>query len=430
MLKKILTILGVCTLAFAAPEIEIDSLDDLSKYAPKKAEDKPDEPQTRDNSKVMLKYNKKEVMSMDNLSIDDLKALAPTNEVDLDVSDDKVYQDIKPKELTLKASGMPRKVYCNQIFKIDFAVYLGQKITVKPKLEISRTNGMKWLNADNLTWIEGDEMFETTLWFAASDKSDKINELVLTLQRNGEFFEKSSIKPDNPEFMKLDTKPNFSHIVADELKLKNYKTTKFDDVSNLLTLDLGIRNGAISAFSIDNPAIIKQGVDSVRGTYASQSGYYFAVVDKNITNLDFSYFNLNTKKFENFGLELNPRAEDLSTQIGLNPKESKFEAYKQIAIYTLAAVLLVMFLLSKNITPLIFAVLILAVNFYAQRPYGTGSIAQNSPVRILPMQSSTVFYVTKNPEKVEILGTNKEFYKIMLGGNKIGWVKKDELSKD
>ena len=117
-------------------------------------------------------------MSMDNLSIDDLKALAPTNEVDLDVSDDKVYQDIKPKELTLKASGMPRKVYCNQIFKIDFAVYLGQKITVKPKLEISRTNGMKWLNADNLTWIEGDEMFETTLWFAASDKSDKINELV------------------------------------------------------------------------------------------------------------------------------------------------------------------------------------------------------------------------------------------------------------
>ena len=171
-------------------------------------------------------------------------------------------------------------------------------------------------------------------------------------------------------------------------------------------------------------------MDSVRGTYASQSGYYFAVVDKNITNLDFSYFNLNTKKFENFGLELNPRAEDLSTQIGLNPKESKFEAYKQIAIYTLAAVLLVMFLLSKNITPLIFAVLILAVNFYAQRPYGTGSIAQNSPVRILPMQSSTVFYVTKNPEKVEILGTNKEFYKIMLGGNKIGWVKKDELVKD
>lgn len=73
--------------------------------------------------------------------------------------------------------------------------------------------------------------------------------------------------------------------------------------------------------------------------------------------------------------------------------------------------------------------LILAVNFYAQRPYGTGSIAQNSPVRILPMQSSTVFYVTKNPEKVEILGTNKEFYKIMLGGNKIGWVKKMSLAR-
>ena len=150
MLKKFFAILGVCAIAFAAPEIEIDSLDDLSKYAPKKSEDKPDDAQQRDNSKVMLKYNKKEVMSMENLSIDDLKALAPTNEVDLDISDDKIYQDIKPKELTLKASGMPRKVYYNQIFKIDFAVYLGQKITVTPKLAISRTDGVKWLNEDKL----------------------------------------------------------------------------------------------------------------------------------------------------------------------------------------------------------------------------------------------------------------------------------------
>lgn len=430
MLKKILAILGVCAIAFAAPEIEIDSLDDLSKYAPKKSEDKPEDAQTRDNSKVMLKFNKKEVMSMENLSIDDLKALAPTNEVDLDVSDDKVYQDIKPKELTLKASGMPKKVYYNQIFKIDFSVYLGQKITVTPKLEVSRTGAIKWLNEDKLAWIEGDEMFETTLWFEASGKDAKINELVLTLERNGEFFEKSSIKPANPEFVKLDAKANFSHIVADDLKLKNYKTAKFDDASNLLTLDLGVRNGAIGSFHIDNPSIVKQGADSVRGTYASQSGYYFAVVDNNVTNLDFSYFNLQTKKFENFGLELNPRAEDLSTQIGLNPKESKFEAYKQIAIYTLAAGLLVMFLLSKNITPLIFAALVLAVNFYMQKPYGTGQIAKDSAVRILPMQGSTIFYVTKNAENVEILGTKNDYYKIMLAGNKIGWIKKDVLSKN
>ena len=89
-----------------------------------------------------------------------------------------------------------------------------------------------------------------------------------------------------------------------------------------------------------------------------------------------------------------------------------------------------MFLLSKNITPLIFAALVLAVNFYMQKPYGTGQIAKDSAVRILPMQGSTIFYVTKNAENVEILGTKNDYYKIMLSGNKIGWIKKDVLSKN
>ena len=89
-----------------------------------------------------------------------------------------------------------------------------------------------------------------------------------------------------------------------------------------------------------------------------------------------------------------------------------------------------MFLLSKNITPLIFAVIILALNLYYQNPYGNGKIAKNTAVHILPIPTSTVFYVTKEPQKVEILGENKGFYKIMLSGSKIGWIKKDEIVKD
>ena len=430
MLRRVLALFGICALSLAAPEVSIDSLDDLSKYAPKKSEQTSStEGAQRDNSRVMMKMNKNEVMNK-NLSLDDLKALAPTNEVDLDISDEKIYEDIKPKELTLKVDGAPKKAYYNEIFRINFSVYLGQKVTVTPKLAIDRTENLIWLNEDNLSWIQGDEMFETTLYFSANGEGAKINDIILTLERNGKFFEKSSIKPRNPEFIKLEKRENFVHISADDLKLKNYKTAKFDDNSNLLTLDLSVRNGALASFSVDNPAIIKQGVDSVRGGYASQSGYYFAVIDKNVKNFDFSYFNLQTKKFENFGIELNPQAEDLSTQIGLNPKESKFEAYKQIAIYTLAAVLLVMFLLSKNITPLIFAVIILALNLYYQNPYGNGKIAKNTAVHILPIPTSTVFYVTKEPQKVEILGENKGFYKIMLSGSKIGWIKKDEIVKD
>ncbi|MBP3206943.1 MAG: hypothetical protein J6M21_01625 [Campylobacter sp.] len=424
MVRVIFVLFALFSFSFGNDDININSLEDLSKFAPQKETDV-----KKSNKRIPITFSSKEIEKKDSFSLDDLDMLAPTNESELDRTGD-VYQSVKITKLTLKAENAPKKVYVNQIFKIDFIVYLGQKVSVTPNLQIDKTESLKWLNAENLTWINGEDMLEATLWFEASDKNAKINDMTLVLNRNGEFFQEASIKPQSPEFIDIAKKDNYANIAADELKVKDYKTTKFDDNSNLLTLNLSVKNANLSSFHLENPNILKQGVDSIRGNYANQNGYYFAVFDNNITKFDFSYFNLQTKKMENFSVDARAVTEDLSTQIGLNPKESKFKIYKDIAIYSLAALLVVMFIASKNITPLIFAGLVLAVNFYFQKPEGNGVLNEKTAVKILPIANSTIFYVTQKSENAEILDANNEYYKILLENGKIGWVKKNDIRKN
>ena len=410
---------------FGNDDISINSLEDLSKFAPQS--DKGDT--QKSNKRVPITFSSKEIQKKDSFSLDDLSMLTPTNESDLDQTGD-VYQSVKVTKLTLKAENAPKQVYLNQIFKIDFIAMLGQNIVVTPSMKLDKSESLKWLNAENLTWITGEDIVETTLWFEATNKDATLKDITLTLTRNGEFFQEATITPVVPKFLEVPKKENYANIAADELKIKDYKTSKFDDHSNLLTLNLGVRNANLSSFSLNNPKILKQGVDSVRGNYTNQSGYYFAVFDNNITKFDFSYFNLQTKKMENFSVDARAQSEDLSTQIGLNPKESKFKIYKDIAIYSLAALLVVMFIASKNITPLIFAVLVLGVNFYFQKPEGKGVLNEKTAVKILPIANSTIFYVTQKTENAEILDGNDEYYKILLDNGKIGWIEKNDIRKN
>lgn len=426
MLRIFLLIFALILASFSE-EVKVDDLGDLLKYAPSTQKSKNS---GSSNKRIPVRLSDKEIESKESLSLDDLSMIAPSDEIDLAKSNESFYEEVRVKKLTLKTSNVAKSVYIDQIFKIDFKADIGQDLAVDLNLTMAKNESLKWLNEKNLNWIKGNGVFEVTLWFLATDKDAKLDSITLSLDRNGEFFQSESISPKLPNFMPLQNKENFANIAADELLIKSYKASKFDDNSNLLTINLNSKNADLLSFKVENPAILKQGVDSVRGEFLNQNGYYFAVIDNKIKNFSFNYFNLKSKKFENFALEISIIPEDLSTQIGLNPKESKFELYKDIAIYGLAGLLLVMFIASKNITPLIFAVIILLASFLLRNPYGKGVVEKNVAIKILPISSSTIFYVTKEAEKVEIFEQNEKYYKIMLANGKIGWVDKDDLKRD
>ncbi len=345
------------------------------------------------------------------------------------ISDAKIYKPTKPQGMILSVNKLPKSVYEYQIYTLNFRANTQSSAIFDLNLTLSKNDSLKWLNP-KVKWIkDGFGIYEATLYFQALNKNAKLYSINLELILDGQSKEKSSFSPIMPEILPIKTDRNFSHIVANELNLKKYKTTEFDDLLNLTTMNFEIKNGDLSSFFIDSIPT-KQGIENIKGNFERSQGYYFVVLDKNITKLDFSYFNLKTKKIESFSIDIKAENDAVSTQSGLNPKESEFEVYKTLAIYLSIAILLLIFLFSQNILSLVFALAISLFALYINKEYKTGLVYENSVIRILPIQNSTSFYTTKKDEEVEIFASQNGYKKIMLKDGKIGWVKDEFIKED
>ena len=415
MLRKILFFTLFFGLAFGEPnEISIDELKSIK-------------PQTSPNTTAQ---NLAKPAQNSEISLDELKKIAPTDEQNLNIKDDDLKDEIRITDLILTTSKVPQTAYVNQIYKLSLKADIQQDITVDLNLTLNKTPSLKWLNEKKYSWFQTrGGLFETTLFFEANDTQAKLNDINVIMTRNGEFFQKASKKAPNPKFTPVPAKENYTHIVADELKVISHKTTDFDDKTNMMTIQLSVKNGDLSSFYIQNDQILRQNVSSINGPLENQRGFAFLIFDKNVTNVTFSYFNLQTQKFENFSLNVKIEKDDLSTQTDINPQESSFKTYKIIVIFTFVGVLIVMFLTSRNLTPLIIALVIVGAYFYFQKQTSTGFIAQNTQVKILPIKNSTIFYISKERENVKIFDEKADFVKIMLSDGKIGWVKKESIEK-
>ncbi|MCI6989686.1 MAG: hypothetical protein MR902_09100 [Campylobacter sp.] len=362
--------------------------------------------------------------------IDELKNLAPNEEENLKIDDSQLIDSVTRTKLLLTLSNVPKSVYLDQIFTATLNANIQQDINVDISLTINKNDDIELLNSSNISWVKVTAgVYQTRLWFIAKSKDAKISNISVSMDRNGEFFQKNSIIFPMPKLESLNASKNYAHIVADRLRVRSNKASNFDEASNILTLELASENGSLSSFYIDNPSVIKQGVDSLKGTENRQSGYYFAVIDKSMKELNFSYYSLLTKKFEDINLTIRAQDQTLSTQSELNPKESPFKLYLNLAIIAVMATFIVMFLAFRNTTPLIFAVLLGGFLFYNNSSYEEVKIKENTRVRILPIESSTIFFITPPNQRAEILNEHSDYYKILLDGGKIGWIKKEDIIK-
>ena len=353
--------------------------------------------------------------------------IAPTDEPYINLKDSQVYDKVIPNELKLSISNIPKQVYVGEIFKFTLTVNAGENIAVDIHAKFGDGENVKWLNP-NLQWNNVSNGIYKAEFYAELGYSDIENpNISLNLRRNGEFFQSSSITLNLPKIINLKSDKKFNRIAADSLDVKKYKTSKFDDKNLIMVVEVIAANANLSDFFIDDKTILKQGVDSVNGGFASQSGYYFAIFEPSKESVDFNYFNLKSKKFVSFSLPVIVEDDEISTQIGLNPKQSSFEIYKDVAVYVSLGLFFVLFVFRRSFIYLFLVIVLSGYGIYNYNPFGNATVKENVKVTILPTTNSTVFYSTKDKQKVEILGQREDFKKVLFSDGKIGWVQKDDL---
>ena len=359
-----------------------------------------------------------------------MRNIVPTNEPDISVPDNQVYDKIKVKELLLKATNVPKNVVIGEIFSVEIVADTQNDFEFEFETQLDETN-IKWLNKKNFQWVKSeDNKYVGTFYLEATSIDAKTLKVSLTLKRNGENYQSSSINIFLPKLKELRSDENYNHIVADNLEVKKFKTTKFDDINNIMVVEIYGNNVDLSAFNIENKTILKQGVDTINGDFNSQSAYYFAVFKPNKKSLDFNYYNLKKAKFESFSLPVSVEDDDVSTQIGLNPKQSEFSTYKDVTIYSCAVIFILLAIWRRRLSYFFVATIFIALGIYTYNPFGKAVLKPDISVSILPTKNSTIFYTSRKNENIEILDTKGDYSKILFADGKIGWVKKDNLVKN
>lgn len=353
-----------------------------------------------------------------------IQGIADTDEV-MDIDPSLIYQNIDPIELVLTSQIKEKSIYIYQPFTLNLTANTDKVLDFDMNLTM-RSTDITWLNPKPLWKKKSAGIYETTIHLIASSAQSNIDALTLTLKRNGIFFQNKTIKPDLPKIKNIQLRTDFANFVGENLEIKMVKSSKFNEYSNLTTIELASKNGNLSLFQIPGE-FQKQGFDSLKGDYKNQTGIYFIISDNNKTNINFSYYDYTQNIFKELNLDIKVQDNDLSTQVPLNPKEGEFRLYKELSIYIAIILFLLLFIWKKSYYSFIIAVAFIAYAIYDNKPFSEAKLKANSKIRILPMPNSTIFAIAAKEQNVKIITKNENFTKIILQNETIGWVENESI---
>ncbi|MBP3675517.1 MAG: hypothetical protein J6I71_03510 [Campylobacter sp.] len=353
-----------------------------------------------------------------------MQGIADTDEI-MDIDPSLIYQNIDPIELALTSQIKEKSIYIYQPFTLNLTANTDKVLDFDMNLTM-RSTDITWLNPKPLWKKKSAGIYETTIHLIASSAQSNIDALTLTLKRNGIFFQNKTIKPDLPKIKNIQLRTDFANFVGENLEIKMVKSSKFNEYSNLTTIELASKNGNLSLFQIPGE-FQKQGFDSLKGDYKNQTGIYFIISDNNKTNINFSYYDYTQNIFKELNLDIKVQDNDLSTQVPLNPKEGEFRLYKELSIYIAIILFLLLFIWKKSYYSFIIAVAFIAYAIYDNKPFSEAKLKANSKIRILPMPNSTIFAIAAKEQNVKIITKNENFTKIILQNETIGWVENESI---
>ncbi|ARR03984.1 MULTISPECIES: hypothetical protein [Campylobacter] len=353
-----------------------------------------------------------------------IQGIADTDEI-IDIDPSLIYQNIDPVELNLSSQSKDKSIYIYEPFNLNLTAKTDKVLDFDMNLTM-RSNNITWLNPKPLWSKKSAGVYETTIWLLASSSQSSIESLTLTLNRNGMFFQNKTIKPDLPLIKSIELKENFANFVGEDLKIEMIKSSKFNEYSNLTTIELISKNGNLTLFNIPGE-FQKQGFDSLKGDFKNQNGIYFIISDNNITDINFSYYNPIYNIFNDINLTINVQDSDLSTQVPLNPKEGEFKLYKDLSIYFAIIIFLVIFIWKKSYYSLVIAIAFIAYSLYDNKPFSDAKLKTDTKVRILPTSNSTIFAITTKEQDVKIITKKDNYTKVILQNQTIGWVENENI---
>jgi len=326
------------------------------------------------------------------------------------------------KVIYLSYDEIPKRVIQGEIFTVTLKALSTVQNYEDIIYEFSNARGLKILDEVPIREQKGKFLYDTfhLQSIAATAKLPDVNASLIASRE----YDSTFIKGKELNVIQLNPKQNFSNIVANNLVLKEYKTTSYDNTHNIIVFVLSGENTDIDALHFQN--VYKQGKESSTNSYLTSKIIYFVVVDKNLEAFTFSYFNLLQNKFKLIEVPVIVDDDSVSTQSDLKPRDQSHDRQKMYIAAAIALLGFILVLLKRKVIYLVVIFLPLGYILYLSIPQKSICIKKGAQIHLLPVDNGTIFETTQTKIHLAKEGQTQNYIKVKLTNNKIGWVKNED----
>lgn len=324
--------------------------------------------------------------------------------------------------ISLKLSSIPNHLHIGEIFPVTLKVTPIDVASGNIEYSLQGEEGIRIFSQTPVRRVRDDGVYDTFYFLVQSD-TVRIPDIAAMVTSTGE------VSP-TLEGMVLSASPlsppaTYANVLADSFKVIDYKTTAYNQTSNIVVFTVKAKRCNIATFSLAN--VLSQGFESKLPNVDESVMTYYAIIPNNVKSLDFTIFNLSKNRYESMSIPIVVVDDAVSTQSDLSPTDFRHTELKVGAALFVAAISIGIYFWRRSRWYLYFSVLPLVYVIMVFLPNSTVCVKKGTPVYLLPITHGTVFETTAQESKLEIENRVGNFVKVRLENEKVGWVNEHDF---
>jgi len=324
--------------------------------------------------------------------------------------------------VVLVHANTPSRLYIGEIFPLTLKLTPTDIASGNIEYTLQGEEGIRIFSQTPTRNVKGDAVYDT-FYFLVQSNTIRLPDITATATSTGALS--NVLEGLSLNASPLNPPATYANVLADSFKVIDYKTTAYNQESNIVVFTVKATRCNIATFSLVNA--IKQGFESKLPNVEESTMTYYAIIPNSEQALEFTIFNLKKNRYESISIPIVVDDDAVSTQSDLSPTDVRHTELKVGAAAIFGVIFISLFYWRRSKWYLYASVLPLFYVIFALLPNSSVCVKKSAPIYLLPIEHGTIFETTPEEEKLEVENTVGEFKKVHLQNNKIGWVHERDL---
>lgn len=324
--------------------------------------------------------------------------------------------------LTLEFTDLPTHPYVGEIIALTVKLTPVDLAAGNIEYTLQNEEGIRIFSDTPRRKVKEDGVYDT-FYFLVQSSTVRLPDVTATITSTGAMSE--ALSGTSLSATPLSPPSGFANVLAEKFDIINYKTTAYNNESNVVIFTVKASRCNISDFNIPNA--IKQGFESKLSNVGESQMTYYVIIPNSEQSLNFSYFNLQKQRYESLTIPIVVDDDTVSTQSDLSPTDARHTELKVGAAIVVVVILAGLFYWRREKWYLYASVLPMFYIVFALLPNQDVCVKKDAPIYLLPIKNGTIFEMTLQEEHLEAEKEVGEFTKVHLTNEKVGWVNQRDL---